>query len=187
MVRDEGREDVMADTFKRWMMRSKLTRQPTVGSWNARPVTGHDAAVLGALMYDAYHDTIDDEGERLEEAVAEIEGVFNGKYGPLLDSCSLLVEEDGRALGATIITDWSDERTGQKQPLLAFLMTHPDASGQGLGTFLLSTSINALLAQGESELVLFVTVGNSAAQHIYQKLGFEVEEEFEAYRAVRPE
>ena len=177
----------MAETFKRWMMRNRLTQQPINGPWNARPVTERDAALLGALMYDAYHDTIDDEGERPEEAVAEIEGVFNGKYGPLLDSCSLLVEEEGRALGATIITDWSDERTGQKQPLLAFLMTHPDASGQGLGTFLLSKSINALLAQGESELVLFVTVGNSAAQHIYQKLGFEVEEEFEAYRTSKPE
>jgi ribosomal protein S18 acetylase RimI-like enzyme len=177
----------MAETFKRWMMRNRLTQQPINGLWNARPVTDRDAALLGALMYDAYHDTIDDEGETQAEAVAEIDGTFNGKYGPLLDSCSLLVEEDGRALGATIITDWSDERTSKKQPLLAFLMTHPDASGQGLGTFLLSKSINALLAQGESELVLFVTVGNSAAQHIYQKLGFEVEEEFEAYRASKPE
>ncbi len=177
----------MADTFKRWMMRNRLTQQLINGPWNARTITGRDATLLGALMYDAYHDTIDDEGERPEEAVAEIEGVFNGKYGPLLDTCSLLVEEDGRALGATIITNWNDERTGQKQPLLAFLMTHPDASGQGLGTFLLRKSINALLAQGESELVLFVTVGNSAAQHIYQKLGFEVEEEFEAYHTSKPE
>ena len=177
----------MGETFTRWMMRNRLTQQPIVGSWDTRAITRHDAALLGALMYDAYHDTIDDEGETQAEAVAEIDGTFNGKYGPLLDSCSLLVEEDGRALGATIITDWADEHTGKKQPLLAFLMTHPDASGQGLGTFLLSKSINALLAQGESELVLFVTVGNSAAQHIYQKLGFEVEEEFEAYRASKPE
>jgi len=177
----------MADTYKRWMMRNRLTRQPNVGSWNARPVTQRDATLLGALMYDAYHDTIDDEGETPAEAGAEIEGTLNGKYGPLLDTCSLLVEEPGLALGATIITDWADERTGHRQPLLAFLMTHPDASGKGLGTFLLSASINALLARGESELVLFVTVGNSAAQHIYQKLGFEVEEEFEASRANNPE
>ena len=177
----------MAETFKRWMMRNRLTQQPIVGSWSARPITAHDDTLLGALMYDAYHDTIDDEGETPAEAVAEIEGALNGKYGPLLEACSLLVEEQGRALGATIITDWTDERTDHRQPLLAFLMTHPDASGQGLGTFLLSTSINALLARGESELVLFVTVGNSAAQHIYQKLGFEVEEEFEASHAIRPE
>jgi len=177
----------MGETFTRWMMRNRLTQQPIVGSWDTRAITRHDAALLGALMYDAYHDTIDDEGETPEDAVAEVEGVINGKYGPLLEACSLLVEKQGRALGATIITNWSDERTGQRQPLLAFLMTHPDASGQGLGTFLLSKSINALLAQGETELVLFVTVGNSAPQHIYQKLGFEVEEEFEAYHNTRPE
>ena len=177
----------MAETFKRWMMRNRLTQLPINGPWNARAITGRDAALLGALMYDAYHDTIDDEGETPAEAVAEIEGTLNGKYGPLLETSSLLVEEQGRALGATIITDWTDERTGHRQPLLAFLMTHPDASGQGVGTFLLSASINALLARGESELVLFVTVGNSAAQHIYQKLGFEVEEEFEASRVIRPE
>jgi ribosomal protein S18 acetylase RimI-like enzyme len=92
------------------------------------------------------------------------------------------VEDGVQALGATIITDWTDERTQQRQPLLAFLMVHPDASGQGLGTFLLSKSINALLAHGERELVLFVTVGNSAAQRVYQKLGFQVEEEFETDR-----
>jgi predicted GNAT family acetyltransferase len=44
-----------------------------------------------------------------------------------------------------------------------------------------------LLARGESDLALFVTVGNSAAQHISQKLGFEVEEEFEAYHAIKSE
>jgi GNAT superfamily N-acetyltransferase len=177
----------MTETLKRWMMRSALTQQPIIGTWNARAITGHDAALLGALMYDAYHDTIDDEDETPEDTEHEIESVLDGKYGPPLEACSFLVEEQSRALGATIITDWSDERMGKKQPLLAFLMIHPDASGQGLGTFLLSKSINALLARGESELVLFVTVGNSAAQHIYQKLGFKVEEEFETYRGAKPE
>ncbi len=109
---------------------------------------------------------------RQTEALTEIESVLAGKHGPLLSASSFVVEDGGRALGATIITDWTDERTRHRQPLLAFLMVHPDASGQGLGTFLLSTSINALLAHGERELALFVTVGNSAAQRVYQKLGF---------------
>ncbi len=176
----------MAETFKRWMMRNNLAEQPIAGIWNARPITERDGAILGTLMYDAYHYTIDDEGETPDDAVEEIESVLNGKHGPLLGACSFVVEEQGRALGATVITDWIDERTGKKQPLLAFLMTRPDASGQGMGTFLLSKSINALLAHGETELVLFVTVGNSTAQHIYQKLGFAVEEEFGTNR-IRPE
>lgn len=172
----------MPETLKRWQMRNILTEHPVADTWNARTISQQDGPLLGALMYDAYHDTIDDEGETPEEAQAEIESVLNGKHGPLMGSCSFLVEEQGRALGATIITEWTDERTEKRQPLLAFLMTHPDASGRGIGTFLLSKSINALMAHGETELVLFVTVGNSAAQHIYQKLGFEVEEEFETNR-----
>ena len=172
----------MADTVKRWMMRHTLAQQPITGRWNARPITPQDAPLLGALMYDAYHDTIDDEGETPELALAEVEWVFRGKHGPMLFDCSFIIEEGGRALGATIVTDWRDERTGHRQPLLAFLMIRPEASGQGMGTDLLSRSINALLARGERELALFVTVGNSAAQHIYQKLGFTIEEEFESSR-----
>ncbi len=172
----------MPETLKRWMMRHTLTEQPVAETWSARPIARQDAPLLGALMYDAYHDTIDDEGETPDEALTEIESVLAGKHGPLLSASSFVVEDGGRALGATIITDWTDERTQHRQPLLAFLMVHPDASGQGLGTFLLSTSINALLAHGERELVLFVTVGNSAAQRVYQKLGFAVEEEFETDR-----
>jgi ribosomal protein S18 acetylase RimI-like enzyme len=176
----------MAETLRRWMMRNSLAEQPVAGTWDARPITEHDGALLGTLMYDAYHDTIDDEGETPDDALAEIESVLNGKHGPLLGACSFVVVEQGHALGATVITDWTDDRSGKKQPLLAFLMTHPDASGQGIGTFLLSKSINALLLHGETDLVLFVTVGNSVAQHIYQKLGFEVEEEFETNR-IKPE
>ncbi len=172
----------MPETLRRWMMRHTLTEQPVAETWSARPIAQQDAPLLGALMYDAYHDTIDDEGETPDEALAEIESVLAGKHGPLLSASSLIVEDGVQALGATIITDWTDERTQQRQPLLAFLMVHPDASGQGLGTFLLSKSINALLAHGERELVLFVTVGNSAAQRVYQKLGFQVEEEFKTDR-----
>ena len=174
----------MPEQMMRWMMRHTLTEHPVAETWSARPISSQDGLLLGVLMYEAYHDTIDDEGETSDEAQAEIASILTGKHGPLLEPCSFVVEEGGRALGATIITNWTDERTGKRQPLLAFLMVHPDAAGQGMGTFLLSKSINALLAQGERELVLFVTVGNSAAQRIYQKLGFEVVEEFQTDRTL---
>lgn len=175
----------MPEMLKRWMMRNSLIKQPVTATWNARAISQRDGEVLGALMYDAYHDTIDDEGETPREAQTEIEATLNGKYGPFLGACSFMIEEQGRALGASIITDWTDERTGKRQPLLAFLMTAPEAMGRGMATYLLSKSINALLAAGERELVLFVTVDNEAAVHIYQKLGFAVEEEFETNR-VKP-
>jgi RimJ/RimL family protein N-acetyltransferase len=172
----------MPDTVKRWKMRLTLTAQPVAERWRVRPITSGDGPLLGALMYAAYHDTIDDEGETPTSAIAEIEDTLRSKYGAPLSDCSFVIEEDGRALGATVITDWSDERNGTRQPLLAFLMVRPEASGQEMGTYMLSQSVNALLGHGERELVLFVTVGNSAAQRVYQKLGFAVEEEFESNR-----
>jgi GNAT superfamily N-acetyltransferase len=176
----------MSQNHKRWMMRhTLLIPQPTVSPWNFHPIISQqDALRLGQLMYDAYHGTIDDEGETPEEARTEIAATLAGKYGPLLTTSSFLIEieEQGRALAASVLTDWTNERTGTKHPLLAFLMTHPDAAGKGMATALLQKSINALRAHGQKDLVLFVTVGNSRAQHIYQKLGFQIEEEFETNR-----
>jgi GNAT superfamily N-acetyltransferase len=172
----------MQQKLKRWMMRQTLTEQPDSSDWRARPISQQDTLLLGNLVYDANHGTIDDEGETPEQGRKEIEATLAGKYGPALTMCSFLIEEQGRTLGATVLSDWTDKRTGRKQPLLCFLMTHPAAKGKGIATLLLQKSINALLARGEKELVLFVTVGNDAAQHIYQKLGFQVEEEFETDR-----
>lgn len=172
----------MSQRLKRWMMRLALTEQQEASTWNARPISQHDVALLGELLYEAYRNTIDDEGETSGEALKEIEGTFAGTYGPVLTTCSFLIEEKERILATSVLTDWTNDQTGKKQPLLSFLMTHPDAKGKGIATFLLKQSINALLAQGEKELVLFVTVGNDAAQHIYQKLGFQIEEEFETDR-----
>lgn len=174
----------MSHRLKRWMMHQTLTEQPEASTWSARPISIHDGPLLGTLLYDAYHGTIDDEGETPEEALKDMEETLAGKYGPVLTTCSFLIEEQGHALAACVLTDWTRERIGEEQPLLTFLMTHPDTKGKGMATFLLKKSINALLAQGKKELVLFVTVGNDAAQHIYQKLGFHVEQEFEIHRVI---
>jgi ribosomal protein S18 acetylase RimI-like enzyme len=45
---------------------------------------------------------------------------------------------------------------------------------QGIGTFLVASSGNALLSAGHSQLVLFVTEANEPAVNLYRKLGFQV-------------
>jgi ribosomal protein S18 acetylase RimI-like enzyme len=172
----------MPEMITRWKMRAVLAEQPVTETWLARSIVPDDAPMLGRLMYDAYHGAIDDEGETDADAEAMAADTLGGRLGPLLAAASLVIEEQGKALGATIITDWTDGRTWTRQPLLAFLMVHPTAAGRGMGAYLLRRSMNALLAAGEHELALFVTVGNAPAQHIYQTLGFQVEEEFETDR-----
>lgn len=152
----------------RHKMRLALTPQEVAPRWPARTIAPADAEALGALMYAAYHGTIDDEGETPEESAAEMRRTLEGQYGALLQSCSFVIEHDRRMLAATIVTEWRDA------PLLAFAMTRPEAQGRGMAAFLIRRSINALLADGHTELLLAVTEGNTPAQHLYEKLGFRV-------------
>jgi GNAT superfamily N-acetyltransferase len=138
--------------------------------WPARTVTAEDTALLATLMYDAYHGTVDDEGETPEMVTAEMQSLLAGKYGAFLPGNSFVIEEQGRALSATIVTLW------EGAPLLAVAMTHPTAKNQGMAAELIGRSVRALAENGYADLILFVTDGNAPAQHLYERLGFVVED-----------
>jgi 3-oxoadipate enol-lactonase len=155
---------------RRYRMHLTLQPQAVEEHWHARPVTPADTPALARLMWDAYRGTIDDSGETLEDALAEVQQHFAGEDGPALDSCSFVIEQDGQALAAALVMLW--EKT--QRPLVSFLMTHPAVKNQGMGRYLLQKSINALLAQGYDDLALYVTDGNLPAQHLYEKMGFQI-------------
>jgi GNAT superfamily N-acetyltransferase len=152
-------------------MRMKLimTRQQVEKSWRCRTLTAADTEALASLMLAAYRETIDYDGETLDDALFQIRGVFQGKLGAFQDLASFAIEQEGRLLSAIIVTIW------QGRPLVAFSMTRPESKNMGMATYLLKSSINALLTFGQKELVLTVTDGNEPAQHIYEKLGFQPE------------
>lgn len=155
-------------TAQHHKMRLALTPQAVVPRWPARPIAPADMPALAALMFDAYHGTIDDEGETPDDARAEVQRTLDGTYGDFLPGCSFAVKEGNQMLAATLVTLWQDA------PLLAFVMTHPDAKGRGLATYLIQQSLSALLGQGYDDLHLFVTEGNVPAQRVYERLGFAV-------------
>lgn len=157
-------------SLERMKMRLRLAEQRPEGAWKCRTITNEDIPALARLLLDAYKDTIDDEGETLDDALQAMQDTFAGTWqtGTLLESCSFLIEEWGEPLACTLVTWWHE------QPLLAYVMTHPTAQNQGMGRFLIQKSANALLAQGHQELSLFVTKGNLPAQHLYERLGFQV-------------
>ena len=152
-------------------MRLRLAPQQLDTSWPCRPIAADDIPALGALMLAAYQGTVDYEGETLDDAIGAARSMLAGRYGPFLERCSFVAEQAGQAAGACIITLWND------RPLVCDIMVHPALKNQGLGTFLLKRSARALFEQGYGELVLYVTVGNDNAQHVYEKLGFQIEEQ----------
>jgi ribosomal protein S18 acetylase RimI-like enzyme len=155
---------------QRLQMRLKLREQSIDTTWPCRTIVQSDRPELGELLLAAYQGGIDYQGETLEEAITVVQEMLDGRYGRLLDRSSFVSEQAGQPIGASIITLW------KSTPLLCDLMVHPDHKNQGLGTFLLKQSANALFAQGYRDLLLYVTVGNDNAQHVYEKLGFQVEE-----------
>jgi ribosomal protein S18 acetylase RimI-like enzyme len=153
---------------QRHKMKLRLAEQTFSKTWPCRAISPADAPALGQLLVEAYRGTVDYEGETVEQATEEVIGMLGSKYGDFMTSSSFLVEVERQPVAACLITFW------QEAPLVTVLMTHPSYKGQGLGTFLMRQSINALQAQGYQDLCLFVTVGNDDAQHIYEKLGFVV-------------
>jgi ribosomal protein S18 acetylase RimI-like enzyme len=120
-------------------------------------------------MLAAYRGTIDDEGESLEDALAETRRTFAGEKGGVLWEASFVDVEGGGDLTlacAAIVVTWKDG------PLLAYLMTAPAAKRRGLGERLLGHVTAALRARGDQALFLVVTSGNVPAETLYEKLGF---------------
>ncbi len=156
-------------TKNRIKMKMRLERQAVDDRWLARKISKDDAESLGQLMLEAFRGTIDYEGETLAESIAEVNDTLNGKYGPFLERCSFLIEQDREAVCAVIVT-FFEEMT---LPLLSFAMTHPEYQSEGMSSHLIMRSINALLDEGYNEAYLVVTEGNSPAIHMAQKIGFK--------------
>jgi predicted GNAT family acetyltransferase len=164
--------DYRRDSVVRTRTRMKilLKNQTVEESYEYRTISQKDAHALGILMLESYKNTLDYEGETLKDAVSEVSATLNGKYGPFLDECSFLIEDTERILSACIVVH-SDE---VELPLIAYTMTHPGNANQGMATYLIKKSMNALLDHEYKELYLVVTEGNAAARHLYEKVGFTV-------------
>lgn len=155
-------------TRRRLKMLARLEAQEPVERPDLRTAGPGDREALAALLIAAYAGTLDDEGETPEQALVEIDRTLGGAYGPYLEPCSFLVEAAGQVVAASLITRWTEA------PLVAFVLVAPEHKGRGLGERVLRRSMAALAAQGERELVLFVTDGNAPAQRLYARLGFLV-------------
>ena len=147
----------------------RITTRPISqqGKWPFRAVVHKDIPALAVLMDLSFQGTIDHEGETLAQCEKEIQGTLTGKYGPFMASASFCIVQGEKIASATLLTHWKGK------PLLAFSMTAPEFKGQGMAGKLIEQSISALFAIGESELRLAVTEGNTSAQNLYKRLGFE--------------
>jgi RimJ/RimL family protein N-acetyltransferase len=154
---------------QRFVLAAPVVRRAVAADPQARPPTPADAPVLAALMLQAYRGTLDDEGETLADSLVAVQQLFAGEFGAMDWAGSELVEREGRLVSATLLTTW------EERPFVAFMLTAPEAQGQGLARAGLTRAMNRLAARGETVLRLVVTQGNTRAEALYERLGFRPE------------
>jgi hypothetical protein len=127
-----------------------------------RPVASTDAEALAELMPEAYRDTIDYEGEEIEEAREAIADFFSN--APLLGA-SMIASVNGAAASAVLVTSLD------AAPFISFVVSHPTHKRNGLAHQVVTAACQRLVDTGENEVRFAITNGNVASEALFGKLG----------------
>src|SRR4029077_7184304 len=111
-----------------------------------RPPTAADRDALARVMLDAYRGTIDDEGETIVEAAAEVDAWFAGPE-PLVDRSLVAVEAD-RIVGAALLSRVDGT------PFVAYLYTAAAWKRRGIAEGLVRAVMSSLAKAGEDRIHL---------------------------------
>ena len=130
------------------------------------PLDAASPRALAEAFLDAYRGTVDAEGETLDDALAEVERVRAGAYGPLWPEASGVLVPGGVVAAALFVTRSTDG------PFVPYVVTRKAFAGRGCAAALLVRAADALLAAGESHAHLVVTAGNTPAERLYARLGW---------------
>ncbi|WP_189254097.1 GNAT family N-acetyltransferase [Lentzea flava] len=124
---------------------------------NLRPVNDEDDAALADLMERAYAGTIDEHLGGNSDGAVEIAG-----WRPTaVPHASFVADEDG-IVAASLISRNGDDFW------LAYVITHPEWKGRGLGTAVVAASLRAL----DAPVLAGVTDGNTPSERLLARLGF---------------
>ena len=143
---------------------SLLIADPTAES---RVLTDADLQELAQLFIDAYAGSVDDDGEALDDARAEIGALLQGTYGvPRRESWLGIFDDEGPPLAAILCTTWKG------MPFIAQVMTQPSYRERGYATSLIREFAAQVDATGGTAIGLMVTRTNTALD-LFEELGFQ--------------
>ncbi len=131
-----------------------------------RAINWNDIRTLSHLFYEAYHHTVDDEGETVEEWEQELAHVRDGKYGPLLSDLSFALYDAEQLMGSILCS------TFRGVPLILYVVISPTYRGRHLSKLLIHETIRSARRNHLDSLYLVVTDRNFAATRIYDAIGF---------------
>ena len=129
-----------------------------------------DKQILAELMLDSYRDTIDYDGETIEDALNELGSYFSQqlKDPTWLDS-SWLGFMGNKLACASLVGFWKDRNS----PLISYVMTASHWKGKRLATLAVSRALQSLAENNYTEVCAVITEGNLPSERIFTRIGFE--------------
>jgi predicted GNAT family acetyltransferase len=148
----------------------RIDQPQNISGHDIRRITQDDKERIAAAMLDAYMGTVDQQEDTFEEALKEVENIFNNMYGPLISEASFMIEKENEVASIILISFF------EESPLIVEVFTGKKHYKQGMASALIKASMNELLALGYDRLTLYVKEENADAIKLYTKLGFRAAE-----------
>lgn len=129
-----------------------------------------DQQILADLMLDSYRDTIDYDGETIEDAIHEVESYFSG----LLQDSSWLDRSwlgfiEGNLVCASLVGFWKDRNS----PIIAYVITASEWKGKHLARVSVLRSLQSLAEHNYTKVYAVITEGNFPSERVFTRIGFE--------------
>lgn len=122
---------------------------------------------IAEAMMNAYEDSIDYEGESLDETLVELENVVSGYYGEFISEASFVIMEEEQVQACVLICLYRDE------PTITYNFTRKSAQRMGYQTLLIGRAAEILYEKGYHSLYLYVNLDNKGAHRLYESLNFK--------------
>lgn len=156
----------MVNMIKKIGMVYKLEYQEINEFHTCTGVYVNDVNNLAIAMLEAFKDTVDFEGETLEDLGKEILEVIESEFVIFIPEASFQIKHNNQVLSVILVSLYKDK------PLISELFTVKNSVNLGMASTLIKKSINALILLGYSDLVLYVHPKNFQAINLYKKIGF---------------
>ena len=129
-----------------------------------------DQQILAELMLDSYRNTIDYDGETIDDAMREVESYFSGLRddSTWLNISWLGFVEDSLAC-ASLVSFWKDRNA----PIIAYIMTASQRKGKHLATLGVLRSLHSLAENKHAKVYAVITAGNVPSERVFTRIGFE--------------
>lgn len=147
-------------------MINKLVPQKLEDEYTFDRISTDDIDALAVSMFEAFQDTVDYEGESLEDLKKELCSVIEGTFGIFIHEASFQIKQNGNISAVILISLYKDKL------LVSELFTTKEYLHLGMASSLLKKSINELVRLGYENIVLNVHPQNVGAVNLYRKIGF---------------